>query len=275
MRDAEEIQFLQWCLPRLQLSWPGYRRVRRQVYKRISRRLQALGLQSFADYQTYLDAHPEEWMILDTYCWIPISRFYRDKGVFQFLGQEVLPQLARQVSPNGECVLRCWSLGCASGEEPHSLAILWKLSLAAQFPTVRLLVLATDVDAEAITRAQYGCYTPSSLRDLPDAWRSLAFEMRSEGYCIKPEFQDPVTFLVQDIRKAAPDERFDLVLCRYMAFTYFDEALQQEILQNIVDRMRLGGALVVGTRERLPKGDFGLIPWVEKWGVFKRKETTT
>jgi len=274
MRDTEEIQFLQWCLPRLQLSWPGYRRVRRQVFKRISRRLQVLGLQSFADYQTYLDAYPEEWTVLDTYCWIPISQFYRDKGVFQFLGQEVLPQLARQVSPNGECALRCWSLGCASGEEPYSLVILWKLRLAAQFPTVRLLVLATDVDAEAITRAQYGCYPPSSLRDLPDAWRSLAFELRAEGYYIKPEFRDPVTFLVQDIRKAAPDERFDLVLCRYVAFTYFDQALQQEILQNIADRMRLGGALVVGTRNKLPQGDFGLVPWVEKWGVFRRKETT-
>jgi len=65
-----------------------------------------------------------------------------------------------------------------------------------------------------------------------------------------------------------------LVLCRYVAFTYFDQALQQEILQNIADRMRLGGALVVGTRNKLPQGDFGLVPWVEKWGVFRRKETT-
>jgi hypothetical protein len=61
MRDVDGVQFLQWCLPKLRLIWPGYRKVRRQVYKRISARLQSLGLHSVADYRPYLEAHPEEW----------------------------------------------------------------------------------------------------------------------------------------------------------------------------------------------------------------------
>jgi chemotaxis protein methyltransferase CheR len=270
MRDIEGVQFLQWCLPLLQLCWPGYRKVRRQVYKRISTRLQSLGLHSVADYRSYLETHPEEWAILDSCCWIPISRFYRDKSVFQFLEQEVLPSLARQALAQGESVLRCWSFGCAAGEEPYSLSLLWKLKLQAEFPTVRLIILATDIDDRAIVRAQQGCYSPSSLRDLPESWRGQAFDHTSEGFRIKPEYREPVTFLLQDIRKAAPEETFALILCRYVAFTYFDATLQSNTLRQLVDRLHRGGALVIGNGETLPEGEFGLIPWSEKEGVYRR-----
>lgn len=270
MKDAEGVQFLQWCLPKLRLVWPGYRKVRRQVYKRLSRHLESLGLGSLAEYRTYLDAHPEEWGVLDTACWISITRFYRDKSVFQFLEHEVLPSLARQALAQGESILRCWSLGCASGEEPYSLSLLWKLKLQAQFPTVRLVILATDIDDRAITRAKQGCYPPSSLRDLPESWRAQAFDQTAEEFRIKPEYQNPVTFLVQDIRQAAPKETFHLILCRYLVFTYFDTTLQNSTLRQLVERMRTGSALVIGKGESLPEGEFGLIPWSEQEGVYRR-----
>lgn len=250
--------------------WPGYRKVRRQVYKRIQRRLDSLSLPSLADYQTYLETHPEEWALLDSYCWIPISRFYRDKSVFQFLEQEVLPSLAQQLQARGESLLRCWSLGCASGEEPYSLSLLWKLKLQAQFPTVRLLILATDIDDQAIARARQGCYPLSSLRDLPESWRTQAFDPTAEGSWIKPEFREPVTFLVQDIRQAAPEETFDVILCRYAAFTYFDAPLQSNTLRQLVERMCTGSALVIGSKEQLPNGKSDLIPWSEKKGIYTR-----
>ena len=270
MRDVEGVQFLQWCLPRLQLCWPSYRKVRRQVYRRIQRRLQSLDLPSLTDYRTYLEAHPEEWTVLDSCCWIPISRFYRDKSLFLFLEQEVMPHLAQQISANGGGILRCWSLGCASGEEPYSLSLLWKLKLQARFPTVRLVILATDIDDQAIARAQQGCYPPSSLKDLPESWGGQAFDHTAEGFRIKPEYQEPVTFLVQDIRRAVPEETFHLILCRYLAFTYFDAALQSNTLRQLVERMQIGGALVIGNGETLPEGEFGLIPWSEKDGVYRR-----
>lgn len=270
MKDVEGVQFLQWCLPRLQLCWPGYRKVRRQAYKRIQRRLQSLDLPSLSDYRIYLEGHPEEWAFLDPCCWIPISRFYRDKNVFQFLEQEVLPSLARQALAQGKSALRCWSLGCAAGEEPYSLSLLWRLNLQFQFPTIRLVILATDIDDQAIARARQGCYPPSSLKDLPESWRAQAFDHTAEGFWIKPELRESVTFLVQDIRRAAPEETFDLILCRYLAFTYFDAALQSNTLRQLVERMQIGGALVIGNGETLPEGGFGLIPWSEKEGIYRR-----
>ena len=271
MKDAEGVRFLQWSLPQLRLRWPGYRKVRRQVYKRTSARLQSLGLHSLDDYRSYLETHPEEWEILDSSCWVPISRFYRDKSVFQFLEQDGLPSLARQVLAESEMVLRCWSIGCAGGEEPYSLSLLWKLALEARFPAIRLAILATDVDDQAIARAERGCYQPGSLKDLPESWRMKGFDRTSEGFwMIKPEFREPVTFLKQDIRQAVPEETFHLILCRYLAFTYFDGPLQSKTLRDLVERMHIGGALVIGKNERLPDRDAGLIPWSEKEGVYRR-----
>jgi chemotaxis protein methyltransferase CheR len=79
-----------------------------------------------------------------------------------------------------------------------------------------------------------------------------------------------VTFLVQDIRQAAPEETFHLILCRYLAFTYFDAPLQSHTLRQLVDRMGTGSVLVVGNKEQLPQGESGLSPWSEKEGVYRR-----
>ncbi|HEY7654602.1 MAG TPA: hypothetical protein VIG07_17435, partial [Methylomirabilota bacterium] len=66
--DAEGIQFLQWCLPRLGLRWPGFRKVRKRVYKRIARRIQELGLSGLSAYRSHLDTDAGEWAILDGLC---------------------------------------------------------------------------------------------------------------------------------------------------------------------------------------------------------------
>lgn len=76
MTDRECVEFLQWALPQLGLRWPGFRKVRRQVHKRMVRRLGELGLGQIADYRAYLDTHAAEWGVLDAMSRISISRFY-------------------------------------------------------------------------------------------------------------------------------------------------------------------------------------------------------
>lgn len=251
------------------MVWPGYRKVRRQVYKRLARRLQSLGLASLADYQAYLETHPDEWKTVDAACWISISRFYRDKGVFQYLEHEVLPELARRALVQGDRTLRCWSIGCASGEEPYTLVLMWTLGLQERGPDLRLTVLATDVDSDALGRAQRACYSPSSLKDLPDAWLVRGFVRTNGEFCLKPEFHEPVTFSRQDVRAALPDERFHLILCRYLAFTYFDEVLQRETAIRIAARLVEGGALILGSQEHLPAHDLPFEPWAEQHRIYR------
>jgi len=134
MTDAECVGFLQWALPQLGLRWPGFRKVRRQVHKRLNRWLAELGLAGIADYRGHLETHPEEWPRLDALCRISISHFYRDRSVFDCLRDDVLPVLAEAAIARCENQVRCWSIGCASGEEIYTVVILWKEHLQSRFP---------------------------------------------------------------------------------------------------------------------------------------------
>lgn len=249
MKDADCVAFLQWVLPRLGLAWSGYRKVRRQVCKRIARRLRELGLADSRAYREHLESHPAEWQTLAGLCTVSISRFYRDRAVFDCLGKKVFPALAR-----GAPRLECWSAGCASGEEPYTLAI------QAGLGGIELRVLGTDVDARLIERARNGCYRAASLKELPAGWREQAFEQRGESFCVKPRFRGGVEFGVQDLLEQLPQRTFDLILCRNLAFTYFDAERARRSLERIASRLNPGGALVIGIHEKLPV-DAGFAAW--------------
>ena len=258
MKNEQCVQFLQWALPRLNMRWPGYRKVRNQICKRVDRRLQDLSLRNVEEYQAYLEQHADEWLQLDPLCRITISRFYRDKGVFAALGDEVLPSLARRAIGRGDAALRIWSAGCGSGEEPYTLAILWDLELRTRFPELTIEIVATDADPDMMRRAHDACYKFGSLKDLPESWRDRAFSREDGTYCLKPDYRHNIEFLEQDIRQERPKGHFDLVLCRNLAFTYFDDAVQLEVLRSIVGAMRDGAALIIGVHEKLPEEVEGL-----------------
>jgi chemotaxis protein methyltransferase CheR len=260
LRDADCTAFLRWALPRLGRSWPGYRKVRRLVCKRLARRLKSLGLAELEDYRRHLDSHAEEWAYLDALCGVPISRFYRDPGVFDALGGIVLPTLAAAATAQSRTTIDCWSAGCASGEEPYTLAILWALRLQPRFPQLDARIVATDLDARMLVRARAGRYAAGSLKALPEELRAASFEPDDGAWRVRDRFRH-VAFLEQDLREAMPEGPFDLVLCRNVVLTYYAPTVQLGIVQRIAARLRSGGALVVGTHESLPDGLAGFAPW--------------
>jgi chemotaxis protein methyltransferase CheR len=269
MKDSECVAFLQWALPRLRLHWPGFRKVRRQVCKRIDRRVHALALTDLTAYRAHLCAHPEEWSALAALCSIPISRFWRDAPVFELLARTVLPALAAAASRRDTRTVESWSAGCASGEEPYTLAMLWELQLAGCWPGVALHVLATDVDCTLLERARQGCYPGSSLRELPAAWAGEAMDERDGLHCVKQRYRAAVEFAQQDIRQALPEADFDLILCRNLVLTYFEPELRREVMGRIVGRLRPGGALVIGLHEALPEV-LGLSPWPGARAIYRK-----
>lgn len=261
MRNEDCVDFLQWCLPKLGMRWAGFRKVRGTVCKRVARRLSKLGLSDVAAYRSYLEAHPDEWPRLDAMCRIPISRFWRDRAVFDCLARTVLPALAAAAVERGDGSVRVWSAGCASGEEPYSLRLGWSLEAEAVFPDVRLEIVATDIDDTMLSRAAAGLYQAGSLHDLPPELLETAF-LRSDGlYEIAPRFRRDIQFLRQDIRIEMPAGLFDLILCRNLVFTYFDEPTQAELLAKMCARLRPGGSLVIGAHETLPKVPYGFASW--------------
>lgn len=270
MQDRECVAFLQWALPQLQRPWAGFRKVRNQLCRRIERRFRELALADAAAYRTFLETHPGEWHALDALCPITISCFYRDTAMWAALAAEVLPALARAAVARGGGVVEAASLGCASGEEPYTLTLAWQFAVTPQFPALRLAVTATDVLDTMLVRAAAACYSAGSLKLLPAAWREHGFARTGERWCLRERFREGVTFVRQDLREALPPQRFDLILCRNLAFTYFDTATQKVLLARLCDRLVPGGALVIGRRERLPEGTDRLQPWpgAAQQGIF-------
>lgn len=247
MADERCIEFLQWAAPRLGLRWAGFRRVRGQVCKRIARRFRELGLADFAAYRGYLERTPGEWRRLDELCHVSISRFFRDREVFTRLTLLLDERLG-----TGPCELRLWSAGCASGEEPYSLSMIAAFALAPKHPGLAWQIVATDADPLLLERARRGCYRPSTLREIPSEWAPLAFDSQGEERCIRPLLRERVELLQQDLRREMPAGPFDAILCRNLAFTYFDEPTQGTALERLVARLAPGGLLVIGAHETLP-----------------------
>lgn len=252
--DFEE--FLKWALPQLGLRWQGFEDVYGQVAKRLRDRMAAVGVGDLESYRDYIEEHPDEWRRVDACCRITISRFYRDPEVFDALRALVLPQLAERAREAGRTEIRAWSAGAASGEEPYTLKMYWKLDVGEVFGDIQMPIVASEAFPHMIDRARQAVYPDSSLKDLPEDWRREAFEEVRGGFRLEGEFRSGVAFVQHDIRQGPPRELqtpVDLILCRYLAFTYFDEAAQREFLEKIRPALRDGGFLVIGKDETLPE----------------------
>lgn len=230
MTDAEATALLQWAAPRLGLRWTGFSQLRRQVCRRIVKRARAVGLDAEA-YRQRLESDPDELRAFDALCFVTISRFYRDGATFDALGE----RLAGFSGP-----IRVWSAGCASGEEPFSVAML--------SPTIE--VVATDRDGAVLERAARGEYGESSLRELPPALRARWFD----GHRIRDDLRARVRFEQADIRSYTSTDPFHVVLCRNVAFTYFAEPAQVEFARRVAAMLVESGLLTIGNSERVPDG---------------------
>ena len=217
--------------------------------KRIHRRIQELHLADIVSYQSFLEDHPAEWRLLKELCRVTISRFYRDRQVYETLEKRVFPLLAETVEESGENSLRFWSAGCASGEEPYTLALLWDLRLKSQHPGVDVQILATDVDTQVLQRAEAASYPPSSLRELPEDLKRQGFTFRADCFDLNPAFRLKVIFHKQDLGENLPSGSFHLILCRNLVFTYFEKALQKRIFTAMENILIPGGFLVIGAHE--------------------------
>lgn len=258
MTDAEFVAFFAHVCTKLGLRARGYRRTGGSVRKRLARRLRELGLANLDEYRRLLETHGDEWLWLDECCRITISRFARDGAVYQALLRCYLPERAAAASARGKRHLKIWSAGTASGEEAYGLGVAWQLELAPEFPELELDVLATDADPTVLQRAARGIYPEGSLRELPPALR-VAFEPCGHEWRLLERYRRGVRFERSDLRLDRPSGPFDLVLCRNLAFTYFDEPTQCRLARSFAALLEPGGLLVVGRGEQLPSESPGFV----------------
>jgi chemotaxis protein methyltransferase CheR len=262
---VEYREFLRTTLPALGLRWRRFRSG--AIRRRIGGRLQELGFSSFAGYRSYLLAHGEEQRFLTGQLTVTISRFWRNRSLFDSLACTWVPALVARLQP-GE-PFRVWSAGCASGEEPYSLLLVWEERFVATGH--KLLLVATDADRRCLRRAREGRYPASSLRELPPDLRRRYFATEVGDSVIDMKFRERVVWLEHNLFWDPPFPDNHLILCRNVAYTYFTEPVQHEITRSFHEALPPGGLLVIGRKDQLPPGADNLFRRAEH-PVYERLE---
>jgi two-component system, chemotaxis family, CheB/CheR fusion protein len=238
------------------------------VVRRIGRRMAVTRNATIEDYRHYLETHPAEVAELVKALLINVTEFFRDAEAFAFLRSHVLPEIIRRGRELGHN-LRLWSAGCATGEEPYSLALLVADVLGTELPEWTVKIFATDVDAASIEFARRGLYPTNVLRNLPDDYRNRFFETADHGCRVSKLLRGMVIFGQQDLVKGAPFPRIDLVVCRNLLI-YFKPDLQQEILDLFAYSLAgASGYLFLGKAEtaRPSRAAYELVN--KKWKVYR------
>lgn len=245
----DDQQFRQ-LLRRLGLSWSGYRRVRKGVKKRIRRHMQQLGYKSVAEYMLALDKDQELRLQCEKLMSVSVSRFFRDRGLWQILGDHVLPNL---VAMSRERVM-VWSAGCACGEEAYTFKILWDLSQGHFQHLPALEVWATDLNPLYLDRARAGIYPRSSLREVTENIRSTYFEplKGARQYRVAPSLRKGIWWEVHNLLHDPPAQDFHLIFLRNSLLTYYSSELKEPAFRKLVDRLLPGGFLIIGSHEKIP-----------------------
>lgn len=169
------------------------------------------------------------------------SSLFRHRPQIATLVDVVVPALRAK----GKRTLKVWSAGCATGEEPYTLAAV----LSRAMPGVQLAVVATDVSAEALERARRATYPADEFADVPDAWRD-GFIVDGETLHVHPDIAQLVTFERANLVDTMPPRGCDLVFCRNVLI-YFSADARRRVIDRLIASLVPGGLLFVGYSETL------------------------
>ncbi|MCX8012016.1 MAG: protein-glutamate O-methyltransferase CheR [Desulfobacterota bacterium] len=219
------------------------------VKLRLLKRLRALGIKTFEEYFEFLENDPaqSELHLLIDVMTTNKTEFFREKGHFNYLRQEVLPEL---IGPK----LRFWSAGCSSGEEPFSLAIiLWEE--ISEIVKLDVKILATDISLRMLDKVRQACYPKDSVRGIPPLWVQKYFFRIPNGPHSIYRLKDEVRKLVHVARLNLLDPwpmkgPFHVIFCRNVMI-YFDRQTQQKLIRRFWEYLEPGGYLFLGHSERI------------------------
>jgi chemotaxis methyl-accepting protein methylase len=220
------------------------------IKRRIATRMRACGVQTYHDYEAVLSERPDEWTRLEAALTINVTSFYRNPETWRQLESMVLPELF--VARQGR--VRVWSAGCASGEEPYTLAILLAdVAKRVGEPSwlERVRIDATDIDEQSLTRARRAQYPASAFKDAPAAWKRHYLRAVDTDFALIDVIRAMVRIGRLDLtREPPPRPPYDLILCRNVVI-YFDRPMQERLLDIFTEALRPGGLLVLGKVEVL------------------------
>ena len=220
------------------------------IRRRIAVRMRACGVHTYDDYRALLDRTPVEYERLRDALTINVTRFYRNADTWRLVRRDLLSALLD--APRIE--IRAWSAGCASGEEPYTLAMLAAdhLDRAGRGDELaRFTIDATDVDRVSLERARAACYRPEGLTELPDDLAGTYFEPAGSERRVVDRIRRRVQLRELDLSREPPlRSNYDLIFCRNVVI-YFDRPMQERLFQTFAESLAPGGYLILGKVETL------------------------
>jgi len=220
------------------------------VLRRITVRQRSCGAPTLRAYLKLVSQNPLERGRLVKALTIHVSQFFRNPSTFCAVQESVLPSILAAKKAGGGRALRLWSVGCACGEEPYSLAVLLLEVGARAVQQYSTAIYATDIDSDSLNRAKEARYHAHSLANVPSRWRQRYFVQEGDRYLVVPEVRSLVFFKGHNILDPLPFRRIDLVACRNVLI-YMTEALQERVLLSIYEALNPGGFLILGKVEGL------------------------
>jgi len=221
------------------------------VYRRIERRIGLHHMDNIAAYVRFLRENPSEVETLFNELLIGVTSFFRDPAAWEQLKAAALPALLAERAP--EQALRAWVVGCSTGEEAYSLAMLFKEALdlfkpRKTFKDFSLQIFATDLDQKAIEKAREGLYPAGITADISPERLSRFFVKTERGYRVVKDIREMVIFAQQNLIMDPPFTKLDILSCRNLLI-YMTPELQKKLLPLFHYSLNPGGILFLGSSE--------------------------
>ena len=234
-------------------DFSGYRPS--MLERRIGKRLTPTQCVDFPEYLKYLKKHPEELDELVDVLTINVSRFFRNTLAFEYIADRILPAIVSEKKGSLGHSLRVWSAGCATGEEPYSIAILIRELQRKEKLGLAINIFATDIDARALKKARRALYPYESIKNIKYRLLKRYFEAKRKSFQLTPNIQGMVDFSAFDMiskKGYAPPEsvfgNFDMIFCKNVLI-YFSKKYQDRIFDKLYRALAKGGYLVLGRAE--------------------------
>lgn len=219
-------------------------------------RLEQLGIDRFETYYDRLltDSTEEEFRKLVTVVTVTETCFLRDPAQFEVLRRRILPALIKERA-EGRRTVRIWSAGCASGEEPYSIAlVLRNMGLPVTCPDWTFEIVATDINDDALSTARRGVYSSRSIRYVDGTWLRRYFESDGKQFVLNDEVKQSVRFcysnLIQEPFPPAELRGLDVIFCKNVAI-YFRPEVTRRLMRGFFEALNEGGYLFLGHSESL------------------------
>jgi len=254
----------------LGFSWAGYRKVRKGVKKRVSRFMQELRFRRMDEFLSAMERNPELRKQVEILMTVSVSRFFRDRKLWEALERHVLPGIIVR----GDDKVKVWSAGCACGEEPYSFIILWH-TMQRRFEQLPELELwATDMNPYYLEKARAGVYPQSSLKELPPDRRIGYFRPKEKSHFGLSDFlKEGVLWKAHNLLTDLPPQRgFQIIFLRNNLLTYYKDEVKIPALNRIIESLAPEGFLILGAHGKLPAEFQTFAPFPYHPNIFQRLE---